>query len=202
MADRAQIGSVEPPRTKKCSRCKYRGPPESFPRKRNLEYHAKCQACLDSTAKHRENQRAAKDNPESSGAKKTRPGPAIHATEREEMDWESIIDLLEKNKKHPCELDVIAKLNVFVEELELEDPENGVIARRLTRAIYESTGYRYMYVFSFACLQYCDVYSDTRICKAVVQPTRSRPISSSVHSARARKGSNTWLMTQRSGEVG
>ncbi|KAJ7598181.1 hypothetical protein C8J56DRAFT_1091359 [Mycena floridula] len=61
------------------------------------------------------------------------------------MDWETIIDLLEKNKKRPCELDVIAKLNIFVEELELEDPENGVIARRLARAVYESTGYRYIY---------------------------------------------------------
>lgn len=123
----------------KCSRCKFRGPQEEFPRRANLEYSKACGPCSQKKANDTAKKRRAKDEENGKQTRQRRTlGKDRSAGGRPSLDWETFIQLLSDNKNDAFELDAIVKLVAF------ENSKTAAeIANDVAHEVREATGYRF-----------------------------------------------------------
>ncbi|KAJ3964226.1 hypothetical protein EV361DRAFT_80806 [Lentinula raphanica] len=162
----------------KCSHCTYRGPIKSFPQKKNLGYLKKCYTCRardQATAKTRRNGDASKDKESPQSPSES---PSIDSSVRKHITWSELMEMVDQTGKEDVDLEYTVDLQQLCSNLEgdikeqdevcesQEDDEQngthtaenfkldvGVIARQISRDIWDKTEFRFMWVvYSRTCM--------------------------------------------------
>lgn len=94
----------------KCSRCKFRGPQDAFPRRANLEHSKACGPCSQTKAKNAAEKRRAKNEECGKEMRQLRTlGKDRYGCPS--LTWDVFIQLLSDNKNDAFELDAIVTLS-------------------------------------------------------------------------------------------
>ena len=130
----------------KCQRCAFRGPQESFPRGPNLQYLKTCGKCLKKVADKRDGKKRQSAGDKENDIDETQPRKRAKPSHDEvpTLAWDTFISLLTENKGSAFELEAL----VYVPSGDpLTHPRSSLDkATRISRDIWDATGYRFKYV--------------------------------------------------------
>ncbi|KAG6835113.1 hypothetical protein H0H93_004744 [Arthromyces matolae] len=134
----------------KCSRCAYRGPQSSFPRRALDHYLKTCNSCTaknNNAAKKRRRQQNDNDDDddsasESESKRRRLLGKDVGIEGPPTLQWSQIAHLLKDNADHEFELHAYAQLddpNIYLNRSGAE------LARHIAKLVWDLTGYRFIY---------------------------------------------------------